>query len=137
MREYVEKLYGWDKAVQQEVFDKGFLPEAFQIIQCNGHNVGMFELVERDEDWFLSRIEILPEFQSKGIGTAILRQMIENARSTDKPLRSQVFKVNPARIFYETLGFLKTGETEKHYQMELLNNRMQRTPGRPLSFDVL
>jgi len=34
------------------------------------------------------------------------------------PVRLRVFRVNPARRFYERLGFVTTGETETHVLME-------------------
>ena len=39
--------------------------------------------------------------------------------ATRNPLRLQVFKVNPAQSLYERLGFVKTGESTTHNQMEL------------------
>jgi ribosomal protein S18 acetylase RimI-like enzyme len=77
----------------------------------------MYALQKRQEDWFLARIAILPEFQNQGIGTAILQKII-GAAPTHKPLRLQVFKINPARRLYERLGFVKTGATRTHLCME-------------------
>ncbi len=128
MRRYVEAVYGWDDAIQYGFFEKGFHPEDIQIIQCDKLDMGMYELRERDEEWFLARIEILPAFQGRGIGTTVIQRMIGHVSKTGKPLRLQVFKVNPAQKLYERIGFLRTGETKTHITMELPNNRMQRTP---------
>jgi len=128
MREYVEVVYGWDDALQYGFFEKGFHPEDIHILRCDKLDMGMYELQERDEEWFLARIEIMPEFQGRGIGTTIIQRMIDLVSKTGKPLRLQVFKVNPAQKLYERIGFLQTGETKTHVTMELPNNRMQRTP---------
>ena len=127
MRQYVEQVYGWDDTVQYEYFENSFHPENIKIIQVDGQDMGMYELQERDEDWFLARIEILPEFQRKGIGTKVIQGIIQEAKGTNKPLDLQVFKVNPARKLYERLGFIKVGENKIHIQMHSPNNRMPRT----------
>ncbi len=128
MRGYIEAVHGWDDAIQYGFFEQGFHPEDIRIIQCDRRDIGMYELRERDEEWFLARIEILPAFQGRGIGTKVIQGMIDQVSKTGKPLRLQVFKVNPAQKLYECIGFLRTGETGTHITMELPNNRMQRTP---------
>jgi GNAT superfamily N-acetyltransferase len=124
MRKYVEQIYGWDDALQEKFFDDGFCPEDINIIQFESRDVGMYELEYRGDDYFLSRIEIKPEFQNRGIGSAVIKMMIDKVGPTRKPLRLQVFKINPAQSVYTRLGFIKTGETENHYQMELVNKHI-------------
>jgi GNAT superfamily N-acetyltransferase len=128
MRRYIEAVHGWDDAIQYGFFEQGFNPEDIRIIQCDRQDMGMYELRERDEEWFLARIEILPAFQGRGIGTKVIQRMIDQVSKTGKPLRLQVFKVNPAQRLYESMGFLRTGETRTHITMELPNDRMKRTP---------
>ena len=124
MRGYIEQVWGWDDAIQQEFFDNGFHPEDIHIIQVEGQDVGMYELTDREDDFFLTLIEILPEFQNRGISSEIIRKMIDEIRPTGKPFRLQVLKINPAQALYARLGFSISGETETHYQMGLPNNRM-------------
>jgi hypothetical protein len=73
MRQYVEAVYGWDDSSQYGFFELGFHPQAIQIIQYDQQDIGMYELRERDPDWFLARIEILPAFQGKRIGRAVIQ----------------------------------------------------------------
>lgn len=117
MREYVEAVYGWDEAEQYRFFEKGFRPEELRIIRLDGRDAGMYKFQVREEDLFLCRIEMLPELQGRGIGTTVIRGMIEEALKARKPLRLQVFKNNPAQRLYERLGFIKTGETDTHFKM--------------------
>ena len=127
MRQYVEAVYGWDDCIQYGFFELGFRPQAIQIIQYDQQDIGMYELRERASDWFLTRIEILPAFQGKGIGRTVIHQMVARICKTGKPLRLQVFKVNPAQRLYERIGFLRTGETKTHFLMELPSHLMPRT----------
>jgi ribosomal protein S18 acetylase RimI-like enzyme len=121
MRAYVTQVYGWNEQIVRDLFEKGFRPDAIQIIQVDGDNIGMYELVEQETHWFLGQIEILPPFQNRGIGTYVLQQIMTQVMKTKKSLRLQVFKINPATRLYARLGFTIAGETETHYQMELWN----------------
>lgn len=131
MRQYIDRIYGWDDNAQRRFFEKGFHPEVIQIIQHDGRDVGMYELREREDDWFLARLEILPEYQNRGIGTTVIKRMMDVVASTNKPFRLQVFKVNPARKLYARMGFIETGETATHVLMELPAKRRQRGTDAP------
>ena len=62
---------------------------------------------------FLASIEILPEYQKKGLGTTILRALLDEAKDSHKEIMLQVLKANPdAQWLYERLDFLAYGETK-------------------------
>lgn len=61
---------------------------------------------------------ILPEFQNQGIGTAIVLDIIEEARQGHKPVRLRVLSSSPARVLYERLGFVVVKTTPERYFME-------------------
>lgn len=63
----------------------------------------------------VGNICIIPEFQRKGIGTAILRDVL--SENHDKEINIQYFKQNLVGKLYERLGFKPNGETTFHYQM--------------------
>ena len=128
MREYIERIYGWDESTQKKYFEDGFHPEDTRIIQFKGQDIGMVELRHRQNDYFLARIEILPEFQKQGIGSTIIKRIIADIGLSEKPLRLQVFKINPAHRVYARLGFKITGETETHYQMEFPGPSQHSSP---------
>ena len=64
----------------------------------------------------IGNICIKPEYQNKGIGTAVLKEiMFENK---GKSIRLQAFKINEKAIrLYERIGFKKVDETKTHYVM--------------------
>jgi ribosomal protein S18 acetylase RimI-like enzyme len=67
---------------------------------------------------FLATIEIAPEWQRQGIGSAVIRNLQAEADSKGLPLRLQVLKANTsARRLYQRLGFQAAGETETHHLM--------------------
>lgn len=117
LKEYVAETWGWNEEVQRAYFAESFDPNDSQIITLNDQDIGQLLLEDRGVDLYLAGIYILPTFQGKGIGTAVLQDILLAAQDRRLPVRLQVLKVNPARKLYERLGFKLTGETETHYLM--------------------
>lgn len=117
MRPCVEQTYGWNQDWQAGYFRQRFDPAEREIIRCDGIEVGVVSANETEGSLFLSSIALLPRYQNKGIGTAVIRNIQAEAREMGMPLTLQVLKVNPARNLYERLGFRVTGETDTHYLM--------------------
>ena len=119
MRASVEESFGaWDDAWQRDYFRRHFSIEDRQVIQLDGQDVGVVVVQPRAEELFLVSLEVLPAFQGRGIGTAVIRALLERARGEGKPVALQVLKSNVrARALYQRLGFGVTGETATHYIM--------------------
>jgi ribosomal protein S18 acetylase RimI-like enzyme len=117
MRAHVEDAYGpWDEGFQREHFRQRFIPSEVRVIQLDGTDVGMLRIQQRAEELFLAAVEVLPAFQRRGIGSLVIRALVEEAAALGKPVALQVLKANIlARALYQRLGFGVTGETEKHY----------------------
>jgi ribosomal protein S18 acetylase RimI-like enzyme len=72
---------------------------------------------------YLSRIAILPEVQGRGVGTAVMEDLIGRGRT----IRLHVFNNNVrARLFYERLGFIVDGEAEREARYSM--HRLASTP---------
>jgi ribosomal protein S18 acetylase RimI-like enzyme len=118
MQEYVVQTWGqWDEAWQSHYFQQHFDPAACQIIVLHGQDIGVISVVRQVTDIFLSNIELLPAYQGLGIGTQLIKALVDEAHRKRVPITLQVLKVNPARRLYERLGFSISGETTTHYQM--------------------
>jgi ribosomal protein S18 acetylase RimI-like enzyme len=118
--EYIEQTWGWDEGFQRDFHVKDYDPTTIGIICWQGTDVGWLEVDRGSDNFLLTGIYILPEYQSRGVGSAVIRQIIREAKETQLPLRLEVLKVNPrARVLYEKLGFVVTGETETHNLMRL------------------
>lgn len=63
----------------------------------------------------VGNICIIPEYQGNGIGSKILKNVLEENK--DKDIEIQYFKQNPVGKLYERLSFMPNGETEFHYRM--------------------
>ena len=112
LKDYVSETWGWDEEWQRENFTKNFNPAVGEIVVFNGKDIGYFWVIEKEKEILLASIRLLPEFQNKGIGSQLIKNLIVEA---GMPLTLQVLKVNPARKLYERLGFVIEEETETHY----------------------
>jgi len=63
-----------------------------------------------------TQIQIHPDFQGRGFGNSVIKQILDNSKS--KPVELSVLKSNPARRMYERLGFKVTGKDEYEFYME-------------------
>jgi ribosomal protein S18 acetylase RimI-like enzyme len=82
---------------------------------------GRWIVMRGAKDLVLVDIAFLPEFQNRGLGTALLHQLIRESDEAGLPVRLQVVCNNPAKRLYERLGFITVGEYPMYCQM-------QRTP---------
>jgi ribosomal protein S18 acetylase RimI-like enzyme len=119
MRIYVEDIFGpWDEVWQQAHYRRHYPIDRLRIIQQDGRDVGMLYVEERAEEIFLASLEVLPAFQRRGIGSAVICELIETAARLGKPVALQVLKNNIlARNLYQRLGFGVTGDNDTHYIM--------------------
>ena len=118
LRPYVELTWGlWDDAAQLAGFDSKFDPAEIRIIAGAGRDAGYLAVARGEREFQLFNLMINPEFQNQGLGTAVLRGLLAEARAGGIPVRLQVLKVNPARRLYERLGFTVIEETPTHFRM--------------------
>jgi len=65
----------------------------------------------------IGRIFIAPAHQNLGVGSILLKQLIERARMSKKLFKLRVLRVNPARRLYERHGFVVSHSTDHHHHM--------------------
>lgn len=120
---YVEENWGeWNEEKQREMFAEFISNYSadINIIVIEGKMAGFFHGNDISEDVFeIGNICILPAFQGKGIGTSILKMLINVHAGQDICLR--FFKQNPVVNLYKKLGFEIIEELQHHYKMLLKN----------------
>ena len=106
----VLKQFGtWDRETHDRYFEKKLNSLPFQVIECSGQRVGsVCILTEVDHIW-LRDVQVCPEHQNRGIGTEIIKRLMDEADHSKKPLRLRVLTANRAKCLYERLGFRRTG----------------------------
>ncbi len=115
----VRKQFGqWDEAWQRQHFEKKWGSETFEIVEEAGRRIGALSVSRTHEEVRIVEMQLLPESQGKGIGTALLERELRFADERALPVRLQVLRANRARTLYERFGFRVTGETDTHFLME-------------------
>ncbi|HEX8369174.1 MAG TPA: GNAT family N-acetyltransferase [Pyrinomonadaceae bacterium] len=117
LKKYITATWGWNEALQRQFFAESFNPEDGKIVVADGKDAGFLRISEKETEIVLISIRLLPEFQNRGIGTKLIKDVLDQARAKNKPVRLQVLKVNPAQNLYEKLGFKIFGETGTHFLM--------------------
>lgn len=121
-REYVEQVRGWDDTYQRELHNRRFAAQDVCIIQLRDVDVGFLAISCTSDPLKVNQIFILPEYQGRGIGSACMTRIIDDATLEQKSVALQVLKVNTRGIaFYQRLGFTIVGENPTHFQMEKLH----------------
>ncbi|AYN02684.1 GNAT family N-acetyltransferase [Chryseobacterium sp. 3008163] len=95
--------------------------EKANIITLNNEPIGLLKINKAENHIEVFQIQIDPKLQGKGIGKSILKEIIEEASATKKPVRLSVLKTNKAQTLYVVLGFKIIAEDQHSYMMELVN----------------
>lgn len=110
MREVIEKTWGWDGSWQQVDFERRFGLCAVSIIEIAGEAVGGLWLDSKPDSLHIVELQLRPDIQGQGIGTAVIRHVIQRAACFELPVTLSVVPANPrAQKLYERLGFEVTG----------------------------
>ena len=96
----------WQYGLQKEEYDTRFPDARYEVILVDGVPAGRIWVGSDDTQIRLLDIALFPEFQNRGVGTYLLRQLMDEAAQSKKALRHMVFVLNDnAHRFYERLGF--------------------------------
>ncbi len=102
---------------QEATFRKLWKPTQVCVIQADGTDVGWLQTVVSKDEEFLGQIFVDAPFQNRGIGTEVLRRIIDEASRLKLPIRLAVVKFNRSRSLYQRLGFRVTHEDERKVYM--------------------
>src|SRR5262245_16166625 len=81
MKEYVVQTWGgpWDDGFQRDYFFRGFQPTAIQIILLDGRDAGQLRLRKTENEFWVDLIEVAPDSQGRGVGTAVIHDILAEA----------------------------------------------------------
>ena len=82
----------------------------FLVIERADEAVGRLYLARWNSEHRIVDIAFLPEHRGKGLGSALLRDLLEEAGRAGKATTIHVEKLNPARTLYRRLGFVPAGD---------------------------
>ncbi len=109
----------WQFDLQRREYDGRFPDAAYYVVMVDQQPAGRIWVGTDNEQIRLLDIGLLPEFQNRGVGTALLQRLIAYSASERKALRHMIFVLNNnAERFYERLGFKQIEEFGAYKHME-------------------
>jgi ribosomal protein S18 acetylase RimI-like enzyme len=125
-------LLGLQYASRRQSHRLNFPGADSQIIRFDGADVGWVVVNTLPDEVRLVEIMVLPALRGRGIGTAVVREILAAGGDAGKPVRLSVNPMNHAAIrLYERLGFRRTGGDETQQFMEFHGN-VARSAGAPI-----
>lgn len=113
---HLREIDSWNEAEQRRIVAYLFETADVYVIQVSGMDVGYLAVWRSADELYVASIALTKHWQRRGIGTALMADLITEAGPL--PIRLNVMSNNPAREFYERLGFTVTGEEGRKLRME-------------------
>lgn len=102
---------------QKVHYDRYYVKAEFLIIEKDGERIGRLYLDRGVNDWCLIDIALLPAWRGSGIGTMLIREIMEDAAAAGKPVTLYVEFFNPAKHLYDRLGFQEVRTNGVYWEM--------------------
>jgi ribosomal protein S18 acetylase RimI-like enzyme len=106
-------------AARKASYESNYPGAQHDIIVVDGEDAGQIWVFRDDIQHRVIDISIAGPFQNQGIGAAVMRELIAQAKEAGLPLRCSVATNNPGSLrFHRRLGFRITSENQMYYQLE-------------------
>lgn len=102
---------------QDRYYREYYAGASFDVIEVDGEPAGRLYVDRWPVEIRIVDIAIAPAFRGRGIGTALLRELIAEAEASERSLTIHVEQGNPARRLYQRLGFVPVAERGFHTLM--------------------
>lgn len=103
---------------QHRHYVEQFVRAQFQIVELNGEPIGRLYVDRRTDEIHVIDIALLPEHRNQGIGSRLLKELLDEGARAGLPVRIYVEHFNPALHWYTRLGFRKIDDSGVYYLME-------------------
>lgn len=88
------------------------------VLEHGGVPAGRIYVDRQQQTLLVVDISLLPEWRGRGVGTALMRAVCDEARISDKTVTIAVEKFNPAQRLYRRLGFREASDEGVYWFME-------------------
>lgn len=91
--------------------------EHARVIMVGDEAAGMVKYLRKGDVLHLQQLQVLPDWQGRGIGKQVVDHLIAQAEAEGLPMTLTVLKRNPALRLYLRHGFEQVGEDEHEYHL--------------------
>jgi ribosomal protein S18 acetylase RimI-like enzyme len=117
-RDEIDSFLDMQFEAQHAYYQKQFQDAEFLIIVHNAKPIGRLYLDRREDEIRIIDIALLTGERRNGVGGALLREVLTEARTAGKAVRIHVERNNPALRLYHRLGFNEIEDQGVYYLME-------------------
>jgi ribosomal protein S18 acetylase RimI-like enzyme len=103
---------------QDAYYREHYHPATFEVVEVDGEPVGRLYVARWEDEIRIIDVTLLPEHRGRGMGTSLIRALLDEAAASGKRLSIHVEKHNPARRLYERLGFAESADRGPYVLME-------------------
>ena len=103
---------------QQQDYKRRFPDGDHQLLLVDDERAGRVYLARSEKEIRILDIALLPEFRNQGIGTRLIKGLVDEATRTQRPVRVYVEQYNPAMRLFERLGFARAEDIGSHFLFE-------------------
>jgi ribosomal protein S18 acetylase RimI-like enzyme len=105
-------------AAQSAHYARHYPGLARSVVLVDGEPAGRLLVARWEQEIRIVDIALLDAFRGRGAGTALLRELIDEARATGRRLSIHVERGNRARRLYERLGFRPVADEGVYLRLE-------------------
>jgi ribosomal protein S18 acetylase RimI-like enzyme len=121
-RDEIQQIWGWDDESQWENFKKEWDEARTLAIYHHGVLAGWVQTTKHPDHLYLLNLAIDPQFQNRGIGSAVISWLQQEAGA--RAIELQVFRTNPRVLaLYQRLGFEITEELDSGFRLRWCRGR--------------
>ena len=116
-------------ASQQDFYAQKYPGASHDIIVCDERPVGRLYVARLDQEIRIVDITLLPAERNAGIGTFLIKQLLNEANSSGKLTRIFVEEFNPSLRLFERLGFSPSEQQGIHLLMQCKPSQQVKNAG--------
>ncbi|MDQ7774907.1 MAG: GNAT family N-acetyltransferase [Paracoccus aminovorans] len=105
MRPLMQQLGAWNEPLRRAAIRRSFKAADSRIITLDGRDIGWTQVTERDADYNVAQIQILPQYCGLGIGSRIIGDLLDRARAQGRTVSLSAVRSNRAIALYQRMGF--------------------------------
>lgn len=103
----------------QHAYYRARFPDAsYLVIAIDGAPAGRFYVHRQTDEIELVDIALLPQHRGAGLGSALVRELLDESARSGVPVRLYVEHENPAKRLYDRLGFRVLNDIGIYLHME-------------------
>lgn len=107
-RPHLERIGRYSPERSRSRFRDAFAPGSTRLIHVDGQFAGCVTVHRRAAETEVENFYLTPECQGRGIGSAVMRMLMDEASDLGQAVRVTVLNQSAANAFYQRLGFAET-----------------------------